>query len=794
MAVDLANAHTGSASQAQVHTPHPIAGPAYRSPATIGSLLLSALLVFTGLLLTRSPWSFTLNIGAEGPLVDGGHAATFFNLYQYHGVEQWDGDPPRTFRWTDRRAALTVPHVQRAGPLILDLTACGCRPGPLAPAGLQLNTRLSVPLPIENEWRVYRVLIPPDLPHPEYGVFIDLQPPIFRAPDGRTLGMAIDRITLRQVVPAPVAEPTGVLIVLAGALALMLTRRARLAPLLAICWLATGWLYQPQLLPPAIVSLALVAGLTGLWLLVERHLPLRRAAFIILVAAGIAIWLALSAQVLGDWIVDDAFISFHYARNLFLGNGLVFNPGERVEGYTNFLWTLLVTGMLYAGWDPVIGAHALTLLAGFALVGLTVVLARPLAGEGWAWGAGGLLAFSGPFLCYTSRGSGMETGFYAALIAASLVQLSRGAWRAGGVFTALAMLTRPDGALLAVAGAAAALAGGLVLARGSSPRAMQTLGIVAPWRSTVAARWDRRPLVRYLVPILVIYGVYFMLRWFYYGALLPNTFYAKVDASQDQALRGLRYVWEFAAGDLLLPAGLCGAALGLRLTRDAGVRRAGTLLTAYAILYTLYVVAVGGDWVPGFRFGVPLLAPCVALTVWGLAHLARSIPGLAGAFQGQGIALLLLGALAGGLMLRLPAESSFNTASGVWGQMQRVRQFRETGLWLNAHTPPDAVIAASAVGAIPYYGQRVTIDVLGLTDAHVARSPRRPVGGGLAGHERSDPDYVMARRPDIITWHAAAYLDRHPALAREYERLQFDGPEGSAVKLYVRRSDHVGRG
>ena len=39
---------------------------------------------------------------------------------------------------------------------------------------------------------------------------------------------------------------------------------------------------------------------------------------------------------------DDAFITFRYAANLAHGHGLVFNPGERVEGYSNFLWTVLL--------------------------------------------------------------------------------------------------------------------------------------------------------------------------------------------------------------------------------------------------------------------------------------------------------------------------------------------------------------------------------------------------------------------------------------------------------------------
>lgn len=44
-----------------------------------------------------------------------------------------------------------------------------------------------------------------------------------------------------------------------------------------------------------------------------------------------------------QWICDDAYISFVYARNLSEGLGLVFHLGERVEGYTNFLWTIVLS-------------------------------------------------------------------------------------------------------------------------------------------------------------------------------------------------------------------------------------------------------------------------------------------------------------------------------------------------------------------------------------------------------------------------------------------------------------------
>src|SRR5437762_4060818 len=52
--------------------------------------------------------------------------------------------------------------------------------------------------------------------------------------------------------------------------------------------------------------------------------------------------LVLNMVRVGAFTVDDAYISYRYARNFARGLGLVYNPGERIEGYTNFLWTLLI--------------------------------------------------------------------------------------------------------------------------------------------------------------------------------------------------------------------------------------------------------------------------------------------------------------------------------------------------------------------------------------------------------------------------------------------------------------------
>src|ERR1700689_4240051 len=53
------------------------------------------------------------------------------------------------------------------------------------------------------------------------------------------------------------------------------------------------------------------------------------------------------------WICDDAFITLRYVKNFVEGNGIVYNVGERVEGYTHFLWLMLVAVSKAIGFDPV---------------------------------------------------------------------------------------------------------------------------------------------------------------------------------------------------------------------------------------------------------------------------------------------------------------------------------------------------------------------------------------------------------------------------------------------------------
>ena len=82
-----------------------------------------------------------------------------------------------------------------------------------------------------------------------------------------------------------------------------------------------------------------------------------------------------------NFVSDDAFISLRYAANLLAGHGLVFNPGERVEGFTSPLWTLLLAGFGACGFDLLEAARALGLLCSILTLPNHLLASTPVRGD-----------------------------------------------------------------------------------------------------------------------------------------------------------------------------------------------------------------------------------------------------------------------------------------------------------------------------------------------------------------------------------------------------------------------------
>jgi hypothetical protein len=416
--------------------------------------------------------------------------------------------------------------------------------------------------------------------------------------------------------------------------------------------------------------------------------------------------------------LDDAYISYRYARNLVEGAGLVYNPGEYVEGFTNLLWTLLVAAGLALGLEAKAVAHGLGLASGVALLVATFGYARTGLAKERAWLASlapALLLCSIAFPRWST--SGMETPLFAAAILAALWAQAAGRMGWATASICVATLTRPDGAVLA----AVVFAFLLPRLRGEGPRVL--LG-PAVWLGLLA-----------LLSVL---------RLAYYGSAVPNTFYAKVPGVP--LLLGTQYLAAFltdGAGFLLLPA----AAAALR----EPALRPGAL---FAAVFSAYVVAVGGDVFAHGRFLLPVLAVLAVLAVRGTLRLNQQRLGL-------GLAATACLALAAWVQVYGGAPSieglrESKRAAAVQAARRLDRAFERGGRRKTAviqrRGQPVRLVAVTGIGAFGYYSRLPIVDLLGLVDVAIARGPSASPGGGypVPGHVRSNADYILAREPDYI--------------------------------------------
>jgi hypothetical protein len=429
-------------------------------------------------------------------------------------------------------------------------------------------------------------------------------------------------------------------------------------------------------------------------------------------------------------LMDDAYISFRYARNLAAGLGLVFNPGERVEGYTNFLWVLILAFCQYLGFGIVTASK---ILAGGATFGTLVViyfLARRLF-SGYRYEII-LLAF--PLLVYSSQGtqaryvvSGMETALFTFLVTFSVLMLfsNRLSWLAGFGF-ALAAMTRPEGVMY-------------------FSIAIIVKGIL--WFFPSFEGRNRKGLVASVIAFLSIYGVYFLWRYSYFGFLLPNTYYAKASGFQlTRIIRGWEYLLEVVK-EWRVYLLLVLAMVSLLSWKRHWAWIMFPMMTGLTFVYFLYV---GGDFIVWFgpRFLMPIFPLLLLMASEGLHNVSQSrfLPAPM---------VLTLQVFIVALIIGISYFYSWPNSRGL--EMYFVPQMRawaEIGQWIKEKTPSDFTIATDAAGLIPYYSERYTYDMFGLTDVHIAHQELDNMGSGIVAHEKTDPQYILNQQPDCIvsTW------------------------------------------
>jgi len=472
----------------------------------------------------------------------------------------------------------------------------------------------------------------------------------------------------------------------------------------------------------------------------------------------------------GECVQEDAFISFRYAANLLDGHGLTWNPGERVEGYTNFLWTVILAGAMALGADPATAARVLGILAA-AVLFWTVLWAahRYYPGGKWTGPLAVLLLAATPGFSAEAI-QGLETIWFALLVTvavtATLDALAssdparrRSRFARVGFILALAALTRPEGV---------GVLGLIVLG-----------SFIASRRG--ASTW--RPLLIAVGVFLVIYVPYWWLRFDYYGYPLPNTFYAKTGGGLHHLLRGLGYLGRFLLHHPVLAVMTVAAfsALKARLTD----RRRPQLMVPFIVTfgYLAYVAVVGGDFKATWRFILPVLPMWILMvTAWVEERLVRvGVPDKK--VTGPNLVWIMLVAAA------LNAAPTL-TDTLRWSR-QRARDLeRRTvcGEWLRDNAPSDAVVAIHSAGIIPYVSGLYAIDMWGLNDLHIAHRTMPDMGRAHGpGHEKFDYAYVLGRNPRYIMPRGWAMVTSEPFRGVKASVFEDFGDVTDTEGVYVER-------
>ncbi len=199
----------------------------------------------------------------------------------------------------------------------------------------------------------------------------------------------------------------------------------------------------------------------------SRHRFFQRSAQEKQLSYGLALCSAIYAfhyTWYSSWYIEDAAISFSFARNAATGEGFVAYPGgERVEGFSNASWTLLLTALDALGLNPFIAAKLLGLLFGVVTLSLAMSWARKVlraSHERYAVLVPFLLALSPQFVMWNA--SGLENSLFNVLLAGAAVRLlgdlQEERWPLSGALWGLLAITRPEAPLYAaIAGAFAAM-------------------------------------------------------------------------------------------------------------------------------------------------------------------------------------------------------------------------------------------------------------------------------------------------------------------------------------------------
>ena len=435
-------------------------------------------------------------------------------------------------------------------------------------------------------------------------------------------------------------------------------------------------------------------------------------------------WVDASGNAVG---CDDAYISFRYAHNLFVGNGLVFNPGDRVEGYSNLLWTVMLVPAFSGGKEFV---YPFAVALNCALFGLALILfwrfcvrrlnpfiahlaTLVLALSPWVWVNAGtglesvlvLVAFLGIWICVEAYCEDPSPRKLVLLVA----------------FCLLSTYSRVD-------------------------------GFFVPGLAAIYLFWKRHYRAGLFLALCVslALGLHTAFRILYYHDVMANTYYNKVSGNVwYRGWKGLGFVCKYGLRTgVAFAIGAMAVMAVMRFWVPEQKERAKTGFALPLVVgWVLFLISIGGD-IYYERFMIAIL-PAAIFVIFAACQRLRSMWTFA---IGAALATVPF------VFVGIDGRFAYQT--------HKYDGWVTLGKYLGANYP-GKVLAIDAAGKVPYFSGLFTIDMLGLNDTHIAKM--KPRFRGPLGHSKYDADYVLGREPDLI----AAWIDTQMNMAWGLSRQRY---------------------
>jgi len=449
----------------------------------------------------------------------------------------------------------------------------------------------------------------------------------------------------------------------------------------------------------------------------------RKKTHILILLALIII--TLHQGIFFNWISDDAFISYRYAENFSSGHGLVFNPGEKIEGYSNFLWVMIASFLNILGLSPLLSSKFISYFISLLIIFLVFKTSQAFRLNKLTSSLCALaLSFSSSIAYYSM--SGLETVLYTFLLILGVFlnekyenkPAQKDLFILYVVLLAVA-ITRPEGILY------------LLISSGYhfSKRIITKKGITL----------KKILMVQFFS--FSVYGFLIILRYWYYSDLLPNTFYAKP--------KGTFVEMEYNAFYTNFTNALLSGSFLLIPIFFLLISKKHSKKYLFSILFCIgqiIFMSYAGDWMAFGRFFLPIL-PIVFILFFSLlsstmTDLKKYNTKLLQKFIYITLIILLAGSNA------YQTERAI-TNKDVYPYLVMNSSFLiHLGKWLKQNFPQETVIALRRQGAVPYYSRMKSIDILGLTEKEMARIIYKEKD--IILENKINAEYIVNRKPDVI--------------------------------------------